>query len=65
MGAIKGNEVSGRVLTVPNLLSFVRLAMVPVFLLPITRIWMGEPITLRALAGTGLTLLGAAGLFLG
>ena len=34
VGAIKGNEVSGRVLTVPNLLSFVRLAMVPVFLLP-------------------------------
>lgn len=33
VGAIKGNEVSGRVLTVPNLLSFVRLAMVPVFLL--------------------------------
>lgn len=32
VGAIKGNEVSGRVLTVPNLLSFVRLAMVPVFL---------------------------------
>ncbi|HQG70565.1 MAG TPA: CDP-alcohol phosphatidyltransferase family protein, partial [Rhodoglobus sp.] len=32
MGAIKGSEVSGRVLTVPNLLSFVRLAMVPVFL---------------------------------
>ena len=33
VGAIKGSEVSGRVLTVPNLLSFVRLAMVPVFLL--------------------------------
>jgi len=32
VGAIKGSEVSGRVLTVPNLLSFVRLAMVPVFL---------------------------------
>lgn len=33
VGANKGSEVSGRVLTVPNLLSFVRLAMVPVFLL--------------------------------
>lgn len=41
------------------------LSMVPVFLLPITRIWMGEPITLRALAGTALTAVGAAGLFLG
>lgn len=32
MGAVKASEVSSRVLTVPNLLSFLRLALVPVFL---------------------------------
>ncbi|MDZ4045019.1 MAG: CDP-alcohol phosphatidyltransferase family protein [Rhodoglobus sp.] len=32
MGAARASEVSSRVLTVPNLLSFLRLALVPVFL---------------------------------
>ncbi|MGX5680591.1 CDP-alcohol phosphatidyltransferase family protein [Schumannella luteola] len=32
MGAVRASEVSSRVLTVPNLLSFLRLALVPVFL---------------------------------
>ena len=32
MGSTKASEVSSRVLTVPNLLSFLRLALVPVFL---------------------------------
>lgn len=31
--AVRGSEVSSRVLTVPNLLSFLRLALVPVFLM--------------------------------
>ncbi|MDO7881807.1 CDP-alcohol phosphatidyltransferase family protein [Protaetiibacter sp. WY-16] len=32
MGAVRAGEVSSRILTVPNLLSFLRLALVPVFL---------------------------------
>lgn len=38
--------------------------MVPVFLLPLSRIFFKEPITPRALLGTALTVGGAAGLFL-
>lgn len=33
MAAVKASEVSSRILTVPNLLSFLRLALVPVFLM--------------------------------
>lgn len=38
--------------------------MVPVFLLPLSRIFFKDPITVRALLGTALTVGGAAGLFL-
>lgn len=38
--------------------------MVPVFLLPLSRLFLKEPITPGALAGTGLTLAGASALFL-
>lgn len=38
--------------------------LVPVFLLPLSRIFFHEPITPRALAGTLLTVGGASGLFL-
>ena len=37
MGSAKANEVSSRIFTVPNLLSFLRLALVPVFLALIIR----------------------------
>ena len=40
------------------------LFMTPVFLLPLSRIFMGEPITARSVLGTLLTVAGAAGLFL-
>ena len=40
------------------------LSVVPIFLLPLSRIFFHEPITLRAVAGTLLTVGGAAGLFL-
>ncbi len=40
------------------------LSIVPIFLLPLSRICFGEPITPRAVAGTLLTVGGAAGLFL-
>lgn len=40
------------------------LFMTPVFLLPLSRIFMGEPITPRSVLGTLLTVAGAAGLFL-
>jgi cardiolipin synthase len=37
MGSMRASEVSSRILTVPNVLSFIRLAMVPVFLVLILR----------------------------
>ncbi len=40
------------------------LSIVPIFLLPLSRIFFHEPITPRAVAGTLLTVGGAAGLFL-
>ncbi len=40
------------------------LALVPIFLLPLSWIFFHEPITPRAVAGTLLTVGGAAGLFL-
>jgi len=40
------------------------LSIVPIFLLPLSRIFFHEPITARAVAGTLLTVGGAAGLFL-
>jgi drug/metabolite transporter (DMT)-like permease len=40
------------------------LSVVPIFLLPLSRIFFHEPITPRAVAGTLLTVGGAAGLFL-
>ncbi|MBL0313509.1 MAG: DMT family transporter [Holophagaceae bacterium] len=40
------------------------LAIVPIFLLPLSWIFFHEPITLRAVVGTLLTVGGAAGLFL-
>lgn len=40
------------------------LSIVPIFLLPLSRIFFHEPITTRAVVGTLLTVGGAAGLFL-
>ncbi|MDP2876311.1 MAG: DMT family transporter [Holophaga sp.] len=40
------------------------LSIVPIFILPLSRIFFHEPITPRAVAGTLLTVGGAAGLFL-
>jgi drug/metabolite transporter (DMT)-like permease len=40
------------------------LFMTPVFLLPLSRIFFHEPLTLRSVGGTLLTMAGAAGLFL-
>ncbi len=40
------------------------LSIVPIFLLPLSRVFFHEPITPRAVAGTLLTVGGAAGLFL-
>jgi drug/metabolite transporter (DMT)-like permease len=40
------------------------LFMTPVFLLPLSRIFFHEPLTLRSVGGTLLTVAGAAGLFL-
>ncbi len=40
------------------------LSVVPIFLLPLSRIFFHEPITPRAVTGTFLTVGGAAGLFL-
>lgn len=40
------------------------LFMTPVFLLPLARIFFHEPLTLRSVGGTLLTVAGAAGLFL-
>ena len=40
------------------------LFMTPGFLLPQSRIYFQEPLTLRSVGGTGLTMAGAAGLFL-
>jgi len=40
------------------------LSVVPIFLLPLSRIYFHEPITIRAVVGTLLTVGGAAGLFL-
>ena len=40
------------------------LSVVPIFLLPLSRIFLREPVTPRAMAGTLLTVGGAAGLFL-
>lgn len=40
------------------------LFMTPVFLLPLSRIFFHEPLTVRSVGGTLLTMAGAAGLFL-